>query len=255
MASGGVKVIGFEAEESASAWPKHLKHAYSDVGMVEWQGRRRSDGPNIALVNRIKEASGASIDTRNVPWCAYWLGATLEESNMRSTKSGMARSYLKWGKSVELDEARPGDVVVTWRGKHNDGVTGHVFYYLGRTPGGGILGLGGNQGDSVSIQEFAASKVLGVRRYRSALESRTVRTIAAEGVNQGTQALINNTVPDPTPISPKQIIEAGEQIKGPIEQLAAFKPSLMIVLSILSIVLIGLAIYYRIDDHKSGKNV
>ncbi len=256
MASGGIKVTDFETDDN-SDWPKHLKHAYGDVGLVEWEGRRRTDGPNIKLVNRIKVATGNSIDTRKVPWCAFWIGTTLEESGMKSTKSGMARSYLKWGRQIELDDAKPGDVVVTWRGKHDDGVTGHVFYYLGRTPDGGILGLGGNQGDSVSVQAFATTKLLGVRRYRSVFESRTVRTVAAEGVNQGTQALINNTLPDPpsTATSVKKVIEAGEQIKGPLEQLAAFKPSIMFVLSALSIVLICLAIYYRIDDHKSGKNV
>lgn len=256
MASGGIKVTDFEADD-VSEWPKHLKHAYADVGLVEWQGRRRTDGPNIELVNRIKKASGQSIDTRNVPWCAYWIGCTLEESGMRSTKSGMARSYLKWGEKVELDDARSGDVVVTWRGKHDDGVTGHVFYYLGRTPSGGILGLGGNQGDSVSIQEFGLGKLLGVRRYRSITKSRTARTIIAEVGNQGTQALINNTIPDPpsTKETAKRIIEAGEQVKGPLEALSSMKPSIMFVLSALSIALILAALYFRIDDHNKGKNV
>lgn len=258
MASGGIKVIDFEIDEDGVAtWPKHLKHAYGDVGIVEWQGRRRTDGPNIDLVNRIKKATGASIDTRKVPWCSYWIGTTLEESGMSSTKSGMARSYLKWGEKVDLDDAKPGDVVVTYRGKHDDGVTGHVFYYLGGTPSGGILGLGGNQGDSVSIQEFATSKILGVRRYRSITKSRTARTIIAEVGNQGTQALINNTIADPpsAKLTPKQIIEAGEQIKGPLEMLSTIKPQVMFLLSALSIALIFAALYFRYDDHKQGKNV
>lgn len=256
MASGGIKVTDFEAD-SASEWPKHLKHAYGDLGMVEWQGRRRSDGPNIELVNRIKKATGASIDTRTKPWCAFWIGCTLEESDMRSTKSGMARSYLKWGEKVDLNDARPGDVGVAWRGKHDDGVTGHVFYYLGRTSSGGILGLGGNQGDSVSIQEFGLGKLLGVRRYRPIAKSRTARTIIAEVGNQGTQALINNTIPDPssTKETAKRVIEAGEQVKGPLEALSSMKPSIMFVLSGLSIALILAALYFRIDDHNKGKNV
>lgn len=253
MASGGIQVSEVSSPIKAD-WPKHLRHAYADIGIVEWEMRGKTKVPNAALVARIRKATGAEINTIRVPWCAFWSGTTLEESGIPSTKSGMARSYLKWGEEIDLGDARPGDICVTWRGKYDDGVTGHVFYYLGRR-GSNILGLGGNQGDSVSIQEFTPKRLLGVRRYRPATKSRTVRAALGAFGSETTGQIADVAIPSPKAPDPVGVLETGNQVKSVLEPLSSIKPSIMVACTVLSLALIGLAAYYRYRDHKSGRNV
>lgn len=75
----------------------------------------------------------------------------------------MARSFLEWGESV--DSPRQGDVVVFPRG--NTGWQGHVGFYIDSVAINDIVYyriLGGNQGNSVSIDLYSAHTALGIRR-------------------------------------------------------------------------------------------
>ena len=67
---------------------------------------------------------------------------------------------LNWGQPVKLENALLGDVVIIDR---TGG--GHVFLLIGFTREGNVIGIGGNQGNKVSIAEFDKDRVLGVRRY------------------------------------------------------------------------------------------
>jgi hypothetical protein len=67
---------------------------------------------------------------------------------------------LSWG--VPLSQPKKGAVAVFWRGKSNDGVTGHVGFYL-EDSGSTVKLLGGNQGDRVSIKDQTMKKFLGFR--------------------------------------------------------------------------------------------
>src|SRR5690606_16369408 len=122
--------------------------------------------PNPVVVGYIEQVCGKRLNSMTTPWCAYWLGAKLQDEGWPSTKSGMARSYLKWGTEVNHKDAnawREGDVAVFWRGRVDDGVTGHVAILLdwdART----VTCLGANQGDKVSIQVFDRRKIIGIRR-------------------------------------------------------------------------------------------
>lgn len=91
------------------------------------------------------------------PWCAAYVGGVLEECGIRSTRSGMARSYTKFG--MELDNPARGAIVTFWRGKRN-GPSGHVGFVMGKDANNNIMVLGGNQGDEVSIKPFAINRVL-----------------------------------------------------------------------------------------------
>lgn len=91
------------------------------------------------------------------PWCAAFVGGVLEECGIKSTKSGMARSYTRWG--IKLDGPARGCVVVFWRGDRN-GPSGHVGFVLGKDEKGNLMVLGGNQGNKVSIKPFAIDRVL-----------------------------------------------------------------------------------------------
>jgi uncharacterized protein (TIGR02594 family) len=91
-------------------------------------------------------------------WCDAFAGACLERAGHASTRSLMARSYLRWGEA--LDEGRFGAVAVLSRG--SDPSAGHVGFLLGETDAHVVL-LGGNQGDAVSVAAFPKARLLGLR--------------------------------------------------------------------------------------------
>lgn len=91
-------------------------------------------------------------------WCDAFAGAMLERSGQRSTRSLRARSYLVWGDA--LDAPRTGCVAVLSRGANT--ALGHVGFVVGETDGGLVL-LGGNQRNAVTVQVFPRSRLLGFR--------------------------------------------------------------------------------------------
>lgn len=110
----------------------------------------------------IKQATGGVIDVKTTPWCAAFVNGVLATGGKETTGKLNARSFLDWG--TPTDTPKTGDVVVLWRDSP-DSWKGHVGFYAG--PGekdGYIKILGGNQGDSVSIKEYPADRVLGYRR-------------------------------------------------------------------------------------------
>lgn len=102
-----------------------------------------------------------------VSWCSSFVNGIAWELSLPRSKSAAARSWLKVGRPVSLDEAEPGfDVVVFWR-VARVGWQGHVGFYAGRD-GDRILCLGGNQSNSVTTAAFGSDRLLGVRRLETA---------------------------------------------------------------------------------------
>jgi uncharacterized protein (TIGR02594 family) len=91
-----------------------------------------------------------------VPGAAF-VGSMLHRAGYKSSGSLMARSYLKWGQAIT--GPRKGAVVVIERG---EAPAGHVAFVDDWSPSV-IKCLGGNQGDAVSIANYARSRVLGFR--------------------------------------------------------------------------------------------
>jgi uncharacterized protein (TIGR02594 family) len=105
-----------------------------------------------------------------VPWCSAWLQVPAQVLGLPLSRSAAARSWLKVGRSVTLDDARPeNDVVVLKRGTHPQpgpnvlAAPGHVGVFAGLRDGR-VLVLGGNQSDSVNVRAFPVADVLDVRR-------------------------------------------------------------------------------------------
>ncbi len=97
-----------------------------------------------------------------IPWCSAFVNAVAWLMDLPRTDSATARSWLKVGTPVSLDQAICGfDVVILERG--NDGVSGHVGFYMSHTDTK-VRILGGNQGNAVTEQDFDRFRVLGVRR-------------------------------------------------------------------------------------------
>jgi len=153
--------------------------ARAHIGTTEWPGARHN--PDILAMF---EAAGQPMADDETPWCAAFAGAVLAQCGLSGTGSLTARSYLKWGVEVQPDDARPGDIVVLWRGSRN-GWQGHVGFFDGFANGGRkIRILGGNQGNAVSIQSYDRARLLGIRRAHSPRKSPAQSTTLQASVTQ-----------------------------------------------------------------------
>jgi len=141
------------------------------TGMKEIGGS--VDNPQIMAMLKL-DADWPEED--EVPWCSAFANYVCWLLRLPRSKSLRARSWLRIGKGILLNEARAGDIVILQRGKGEQPgpevieAPGHVGFYAGYIPGpvGGELGLievlGGNQSDTVKVSRYPADRLLGVRR-------------------------------------------------------------------------------------------
>lgn len=102
-----------------------------------------------------------------VPWCSSWVNAIAWQLRLPRSKSAAARSWLTIGETISgVNMASVAyDVVVLKRGTNP--AQGHVGFYAGST-GVSISVLGGNQGNTVSVQMFPLTDLLSIRRLTPA---------------------------------------------------------------------------------------
>lgn len=116
--------------------------------------------------NRKELKAFLGVDPVTTEWCAAFVNAILDKHGIAGTESIseyplLARSFLDWGEPVT--EPQLGDIVIFPRG--NEGWQGHVaFYIMTSSDGKYYYVLGGNQNNSISIERYAASSALGIRR-------------------------------------------------------------------------------------------
>lgn len=130
------------------------------VGEVQ----ERPGAQHAPFIQWCHESCGLSPDTPDeVPWCSSWLNRMAWLLRLPRSKSARARSWLDVGLPVHLEEAQAGknDIVILKRGPAPQG---HVGVFAGRSLGGDVFILGGNQGDAVSVRSFSVNDILGVRR-------------------------------------------------------------------------------------------
>jgi uncharacterized protein (TIGR02594 family) len=146
-------------------YPEWLRVA---VGELE-RGVREVPGPsaNPRIVD-YHRATSLKATSDEVPWCASFVCWCLEAAGVASTRSAAARSYLSWGVGVSVDHPPVGSVVVLSRGATAAGpdvvdAPGHVGFCWSFLSPSGVVLLGGNQGDQVSLVVYPRSRVLGIR--------------------------------------------------------------------------------------------
>lgn len=144
--------------------------AKAEIGTVEW-----AKGSNPKVIAYYADAGHSEVKDDAVAWCAAFVGAMLKRAGMKNTGSLAARSYLDWGIAVPLSEAKEGDIVIFKRG--NSSWQGHVGFYVSHNDSG-IKVLGGNQKDSVNVQNIS-SQLLGVRRAQVAIAPKKVEPAPA----------------------------------------------------------------------------
>ena len=137
--------------------PNPLDQAIDKIGLEERRDRQE-----------IKSFVG--VDPVRTEWCAAFVNAVLEESNIPSNKDHKypltARAFLDWGETISKENIYPGDIVIFPRG--DQGWQGHVGFYIGTETVNGIdfyRILGGNQNNKVSIELYPVKSALGIRRY------------------------------------------------------------------------------------------
>ena len=152
-------------EGSKAKDPQALMTATSPTEIAQaYLGMSENNAEQVKVLSSfISRNAGLSINPATTAWCAAFVDAVLGAGGSKGTGKLNARSYLAWG--VPVDTPAVGDVVVLQLGSgvENDW-RGHVGFYMGINADGTIRVLGGNQGDSVSEDDFDANKVLGFRR-------------------------------------------------------------------------------------------
>lgn len=123
----------------------------------QYQGMGRN--VDAAKLNDFMYNGGRNLSVADRAWCADFVNATLKQSGMPGTGSGMARSFMGYGQPTQKPNV--GDLAVFSRG--NDNASGHVGFYQGRNPDGSISVLGGNQGGMVKTSAYPESRLLGYR--------------------------------------------------------------------------------------------
>lgn len=175
---------------------------------------------------------GHNLSPTQRAWCADFVNASLGQSGMQGTGSGMARSFLKWGDAVQQPQA--GDVAVFRRG--SDPNAGHVGFYAG--PGsqpGTVRVLGGNQSDAVGYSEYPTASLLGYRRASAATQPPTqqmaagsppapVRTAALSPPPQQAETAPAATPVPAMPMQRRKPALAPPQQDEPEQQSAALQP-------------------------------
>ena len=94
-------------------------------------------------------------------WCSAFVNWCVEQSGFDGTNSAAARSWVKWGHP--LARPAPGGIVVLWRGSKK-GVQGHVGFYVKSLNAKHFQMLGGNQGNTISLESFSKDRILGYRK-------------------------------------------------------------------------------------------
>lgn len=114
-------------------------------------------GDNRTIIDWAKEEGGDVAEEYthdSIPWCALFANHCLTLAGLPGTHSLWALDFAGSWPSVRLDGPAVGAFAPMVR---NGG--GHIIQIAGRARSGNYMGLGGNQGDQVSIVEFAPSRL------------------------------------------------------------------------------------------------
>ena len=130
--------------------------------VLVWVGTKEIPGA-VANPDIVKFAQYTTLHATSdeVAWCSSFANYIVETSGYNGTRSAAARSWLDWGKV--LDVPTPGCIVVLDRHDVNNPNAAHVTFYVCDVDENTIQCIGGNQGDMVKPSNYPKSKVLGYR--------------------------------------------------------------------------------------------
>lgn len=137
-------------------WMHHLK---THLGLAEIPGKAH----NPTLLQWLRDMGQYAKESKawwtddETPWCGLAVGHALGSSGRFVVPHWFrAKAWADSGAMTKLDKPAYGCIATKTR---KGG--GHVFFVAGRDKQGRLLGLGGNQGNRVSIIPFAESELDG----------------------------------------------------------------------------------------------
>lgn len=130
--------------------------AKAEIGVLEVLGKEHN--PRILFYH---DFTTLDATTDEIPWCASFMCASLENTGYKSTKSARARSYTDYG---EEGTGAIGDIAVLKRGKNPE--QGHTAFVAKKYTVGDkyIYLLGGNQSNSVCVAKYRAKDLITFRK-------------------------------------------------------------------------------------------
>lgn len=135
-----------------------LEAAGAYIGMTEWPGAEH----NPKILDLFATVGHGQAQDDETPWCAAFVGSVLASLGLPHTGRLNARSYATYGQQVSIQDARPGDIVVFWRGSRTSW-QGHVAFLV-RFDGDRVIVRGGNQGNAVTDAPYAIDRIVAIRR-------------------------------------------------------------------------------------------
>lgn len=212
-----------------------LPLARSYDGVKEIKGSKH----NEKILQFFRDAGHPEITEDETAWCAAFVGACLEKSGIASSKSLMAKSYLRWGKALAAPKV--GCIAVFDRGVANSPF-GHVGFYLGEDSKN-VFVLGGNQSDAVNVSKQPKSKLVGYRWPTTISNSRTaIASLVGLGATTaivGSAALIEGLT---------QVGSSTLSLGNEFKSLSGHYPILGLVGGLINAVAYGVILYARLDD-------
>lgn len=145
----------------------------------------QESNPKILEVYKAVDGlNNIELNDDEVAWCSCFANWCVQRAGGRGTRSAMARSWLNWG--LESD-GQIGDIVVLKRG--NSAWQGHVGFLVKKDLLN-IQVLGGNQSNTVNIQSYPKSSVLGYRTSKDIKEQLSSKIIGDVKMKETKEALV-----------------------------------------------------------------
>ncbi len=133
--------------------------ASSQIGVKEIVGEAHEQ----SILKYSTDIGLKGVLTDEVPWCAIFVCWVLFKCGLDYPVTARARDFETYGLLTKSPE--PGDLVVFWRGANINVGLGHVGFFLGFSADHKLVFvLGGNQRNSVGIDAYSVSQVIGYRR-------------------------------------------------------------------------------------------
>jgi uncharacterized protein (TIGR02594 family) len=140
-------------EEEQNCPYNYVSVAEEEIGVKEIPGK-----PSNKRIEQYHKVAGGFGWTDSVPWCASFISFVMVKSGYKLPEYPYrAKSWLKWGKGVDMPCY--GSLAIKSRVGG-----GHIGIVVGITTDGNYLYLlGGNQNDAVNIKKYRISNFIGFR--------------------------------------------------------------------------------------------
>ena len=149
---------GERSETGGDGMPPWLARATALLGLYEYSGS--ADNPLILEMARVcGGAIARDYKHDDIPWCALAVNYILIASGFPGDDSLWALDFQKYG--AKLPGPAVGAIATKKRYSGGKLVGGHVFFVVGRTKDGAIVGRGGNQSDMICDAEFDPEVITG----------------------------------------------------------------------------------------------